>query len=202
MKICSKCGVPTPLKEFYRENGRARPDCKRCVSQVKKNHYRKNRVSILRKRGICYRQNPRKFLDRRKEWGKRNPEYIREYQRRPDRRLYSRSWKKRNPRLKPPTKADCLFVIERDKSTCQYCFKELAPKEVSMDHILPLSRRGTNDRENLCVACLPCNVKKSNKIVAPLGDQTSSTIVVRPRMQMFEVSGKRWIMVPRRLLNG
>jgi 5-methylcytosine-specific restriction endonuclease McrA len=33
-----------------------------------------------------------------------------------------------------------------------------------IDHIVPVSRGGSNRDDNLCVACAPCNLRKSAKV--------------------------------------
>ena len=50
--------------------------------------------------------------------------------------------------------------ILQKNTVCVYC-KEAVATEV--DHIVPLSKGGTNDRENLAPACRPCNVKKGSR---------------------------------------
>jgi len=44
--------------------------------------------------------------------------------------------------------------------TCQLCGKQLSPQDVTMDHIVPISRGGTNDLYNLQPLCMSCNAKK------------------------------------------
>lgn len=48
-------------------------------------------------------------------------------------------------------------VIARDGLTCCYCDKSLLLKEVTMDHIVPHSKRGQFNVTNLTVSCAPCN---------------------------------------------
>ena len=47
--------------------------------------------------------------------------------------------------------------------TCEYCKKPIEFGEDTLDHKTPLSRGGTNDYENLCIACRSCNSRKSAK---------------------------------------
>ena len=49
--------------------------------------------------------------------------------------------------------------------TCIYCYKKIIFGDDSLEHILPLSRGGTHDSENLGIACLSCNKKKHNKTI-------------------------------------
>lgn len=54
------------------------------------------------------------------------------------------------------------MVFERDGYECRYCG---CTDELAVDHIIPLSRGGTNDPENLTPACKPCNSSKRDKLV-------------------------------------
>lgn len=52
-------------------------------------------------------------------------------------------------------------IIERDNGVCVYCGGRYETMHV--DHIIPLSRGGTNDDENLVTACPSCNLSKHAK---------------------------------------
>jgi len=47
---------------------------------------------------------------------------------------------------------------------CKYCRIPLDLENSTLDHIIPLSKGGTNKMENLAVACSDCNNKKGNAI--------------------------------------
>jgi 5-methylcytosine-specific restriction protein A len=47
-----------------------------------------------------------------------------------------------------------------DKGQCYYCGQLTPPKELTMDHIVPLSRGGKSTRGNIVPACKTCNNKK------------------------------------------
>ena len=55
-------------------------------------------------------------------------------------------------------------VFKRDNFTCQYCGAK--PRKLHCDHILPVSRGGSNDLSNLTTACQSCNLSKHDKTVA------------------------------------
>jgi 5-methylcytosine-specific restriction enzyme A len=49
---------------------------------------------------------------------------------------------------------------------CYYCGSTVSYEELTMDHLVPLSRGGRSSKENLVPACKSCNNKK--KIMIPL----------------------------------
>lgn len=54
-------------------------------------------------------------------------------------------------------------AFERDNFTCQYCGQVGGILEA--DHVVPFSRGGTDDIDNLKTACRKCNRQKKNKTV-------------------------------------
>ena len=65
------------------------------------------------------------------------------------------------------------FLFARDRYRCQYCGRtaaDLKPREsLTRDHLLPLSRGGTNDWTNVVTACSPCNTRKGNRMPEEIG---------------------------------
>lgn len=72
------------------------------------------------------------------------------------------------------------LVIERDGNVCRYCGEECKPylkphgwnrvrkmSGVEIDHVIPKSRGGTDDLDNLVVSCAPCNRRKYAKVWVP-----------------------------------
>ena len=65
------------------------------------------------------------------------------------------------------------FLFARDHYRCQYCgrhISELKPREsLTRDHLIPLSRGGSNDWTNVVAACSPCNTRKGNRLPEEIG---------------------------------
>lgn len=54
-------------------------------------------------------------------------------------------------------------ILTRDNHTCQYCGRQPGREELTIDHVLPRSRGGRTDWENVVTACGECNRRKANK---------------------------------------
>jgi CRISPR/Cas system Type II protein with McrA/HNH and RuvC-like nuclease domain len=51
-------------------------------------------------------------------------------------------------------------IYKRDGHECVYCGSS---KNLTLDHVIPKSRGGTNDWTNLVTSCFKCNLKKANR---------------------------------------
>jgi len=60
------------------------------------------------------------------------------------------------------------FLFARDDYRCQFCGRtppEFKFREcLTRDHLIPLSRGGTNDWNNVVTACSNCNTRKGNQL--------------------------------------
>lgn len=54
-------------------------------------------------------------------------------------------------------------ILARDNFTCQYCSKELSPREATLDHVIPRAQSGRTTWENIVCACGGCNRKKGGR---------------------------------------
>ena len=49
---------------------------------------------------------------------------------------------------------------KRSSGICHYCENNFIPSELTMDHVIPLSRGGKSQKFNLVPCCKECNTKK------------------------------------------
>lgn len=56
-----------------------------------------------------------------------------------------------------------LGVLKRDDLTCGYCGERGNVQDMTLDHIHPRSRGGSDSWENAVTACKPCNSKKADR---------------------------------------
>jgi 5-methylcytosine-specific restriction protein A len=48
------------------------------------------------------------------------------------------------------------------KGICHYCGQSVAPKDLTLDHIVPLARGGRTTKSNCVPACKECNNRKKH----------------------------------------
>ncbi len=65
------------------------------------------------------------------------------------------------------------FLFARDAYRCQFCARserDFGFREcLTRDHVVPLSRGGTNDWTNVVTACSTCNTRKGNRLPEECG---------------------------------
>lgn len=64
-------------------------------------------------------------------------------------------------------------ILMRDRYTCQYCLRTLPSAELTLDHVVPRSRSGETNWENLVACCHPCNNRKGNRMPEEAGMRLS-----------------------------
>ena len=62
----------------------------------------------------------------------------------------------------PPLTNRELFL--RDAHLCMYCGKEFNEKQLTRDHVVPISKGGRDRWQNVVAACRACNTRKGNRI--------------------------------------
>lgn len=82
---------------------------------------------------------------------KNNPERRREYNR--------NCRAKRRLSLGKHTKDDVRWKLLIQKNKCYWCLETIGDK-YHVDHVIPISKGGSNNPHNIVVACIPCNLQK------------------------------------------
>jgi len=141
---CTSCGhTKEASKHFFKDKSTATGYKFICKDCYKDTDYYKNRKKT-NNRTPASRESKNK-------WKKRNPEKVRQDTR--DRRLFRRVGRDKEA-------LEYAKVLRNDP--CSYCGK---PGPSTVDHIIPVSKGGTNDISNLTAACADCNSLKHNKDV-------------------------------------
>lgn len=175
-KQCSKCKDILPFIMFNKGNAKfgLKSECKIC--QQKRNKEYKQRPEIRKRETINQKKRRQKepalvktirYLQRKEyveEWIRNNP------------KKYKRSRKtreaNRRKRIKNAGTLDLSSVVFLESYnietfggssfTCEYC-SSMIVGPYDLEHIIPLSRRGTQELNNLAISCASCNRGQGGK---------------------------------------
>lgn len=195
LKWCPKCEQWKPYSEFSRDRATKdgyRGRCKTCDKATyerrranpekrEADHARQKRwyeANKERHRAKC-RRNMQLLLahdpDRqrqydRKWYRKRGLASNRSY-REANRDRFRGYWALRRARKRGAQieTVDRAAIIARDDQTCYLCGRYLTdPDDITLDHVVPLSRGGAHAATNLRVACRECNFRKNRYLLGEL----------------------------------
>lgn len=192
-KWCPGCESIVCQSNFHRTKRRAdglQSYCKECL-RVKKAAWYQNNPTYSK---AHYEANRERYREQHKAWQQNNPERLRTYRRAYEEanferyREQRRFWERTHPEYRAVRKAKRRareknaggsFTLEQWKMlkahykwTCLRCGKREPEITLSADHVVPVSKGGTSDIDNIQPLCLSCNKSKGAKIIdyRPLRD--------------------------------
>jgi HNH endonuclease len=80
------------------------------------------------------------------------------------------------------------FITERSHGYCEYCrcSSDFSTEPFSIEHIIPRSKNGSDDLENLAHACIGCNLYKSDKTKALDILSQTTVLLFNPRIMQWD----------------
>lgn len=92
------------------------------------------------------------------------------------------------------TWAESIKLVEaRAGQRCEYCrmHQSLQGATFHVEHIIPNSRSGSDDPDNLALACPSCNLHKSDRVEAADPDSNAGERLFNPRADRW-IEHFRW----------
>lgn len=112
-----------------------------------------------------HRKHPERGKEKREKLKREHPERYRAY--------YKQGEARRRARERAAdgcfTTQDILTQYKHQRGKCYYCGKKVG-KVYHVDHVVPLSRGGSNGPENIVIACPTCNMRKASKLPHEWGE--------------------------------
>ena len=140
------------------------------VRRYSRKHYLANRER-LRKRLYAWRERNRDRVRAiNAKWRKSHPRYLRQYQeshREIVNNLAARRRCRKAGTVGSHNSGDIKKLYRFQRGLCGYCRVALRSK-YHCDHIIPISREGTDFIENIQLLCRSCNTRKNSKFPSEL----------------------------------
>lgn len=143
-------------KHLFVENKRQyRIANKEKISERRKNDHERKREYDLELNKKWYQNNKEKHLNDIKLWRRKNKDKA---------TIIINNYRARKAKAGGTfTKEDIDKKLSYQNNLCWWCDKEMN-KKYSIDHIIPLSRGGSNYPDNIVICCISCNASKGNKL--------------------------------------
>jgi hypothetical protein len=79
-------------------------------------------------------------------------------------------------------------VENRAENLCEYCrcTQDFSPQPFTVEHIIPKSKKGTDDLKNLALACSACNNSKYDKIESVDPSTKQNVSLYHPRKDVWD----------------
>lgn len=86
-------------------------------------------------------------------------------------------------------------LLYRDEFKCQYCGNRFNENDLTMDHVIPKSKGGKKNFENIVLSCRRCNELKADKYMKPLKQPKAPTyfeLVYNRKKHPLTISDLNW----------
>jgi hypothetical protein len=91
-----------------------------------------------------------------------------------------------------PLRHDNHLLFRRDRYLCAYCGERFSARDLTRDHVIPLSRRGADSWGNVVTACKPCNhLRKRDRTPEEAGMPLLYVPYAPSRWEYFILSGRQ-----------
>ena len=79
------------------------------------------------------------------------------------------------------TSSERVAIYDRNHGRCAICGRYVPFADFTVDHIIPISKGGTNNMDNLQCACKTCNMIKQDILPEDLMEKLSEIILYQTR---------------------
>lgn len=92
-------------------------------------------------------------------------------------------------------------IFKRDLFTCQYCGNNPPKVILEIDHIIPVSKNGTTEIDNLITSCFDCNRGKGDRELISLPQSTEEkTGILQEKEEQYLEYKKAQLKIQKRII--
>jgi 5-methylcytosine-specific restriction endonuclease McrA len=152
-------GTPEERKAYWRDYNKRRSDYRADYRAKNKDRIRAQqqtpeaRAKQKERNKKLRMKDPQRLRALTKDWIKRNPEKLA--------CLQARRYALRKGAQGSHTLVEWKTLCSQHNGCCAYCGRE---RELTRDHVIPLSQGGSDYISNILPACASCNAKKGNRM--------------------------------------
>ena len=163
-------------EEILQKNQQYQAEHREQLKKTRRECYFRNHEREKESRRQWRVKNRNKAAADKREWLAKHPGYQQEWRKKnlEKARELTRSWQRRNPEKKQESvtrrrvrqngngyeKYSRAEVIKRDSSRCHICGGPVKKKDLTLDHLIPISQGGPDIFSNVSVAHKSCNSKR------------------------------------------
>lgn len=147
IKYCPKCGQTKAITEFHKNGSTLRSFCKKC--EIKRSILSKESTGYYRRPEVRAKRNEDSRLCKQAKY-----RFDEEYRVAELIRCHNRRKLVTETTLTP---LEWLSIVEQFNHSCAYCGTK---HNLTMDHIVPISKGGKTTPNNVIPACSSCNSSK------------------------------------------
>jgi len=164
LKTCKQCKIEKEISAFSFVDKTRRPNLLRLNCNKCRNIENLKRISLKRVVENKERKSHKIYTDEEKRlrvnefnrlWRINNPEKW---------KFANRMGRHRRRALGAICSTEWIAKVSMLGNKCQSCFKTEPEIKITIDHIIPVSKGGTNSIDNLQPLCMKCNQKKHAKL--------------------------------------
>ena len=134
--------------------------CREAKREESRRFYETNRASRLAATMRWRAKDPDRHLATNRDWYRRNGDHARKVKARAQHRRITRARLRGDERLH--AEWEWLRLLRRHGGRCAYCD---AQGVMTRDHVIPVSRGGTDTIGNILPACQSCNYSKKDRLL-------------------------------------
>lgn len=166
-KYCSKkCNALAYRRRIFGEVKIETKECLHCKKLFKNDKFHPNVKTCSKKcsNAIYKKENKEKLIKKSILWNKENKDLLKIYQINYYKKHKEKVLIKKRARLTAKiTYSQWESLCKNTYYLCVQCLEKFDVKDLTIDHIIPVSLGGTNEIKNLQPMCMPCNRLKGNR---------------------------------------